>query len=257
MELKLPEPLSHAYVITGGTGESRRALARRLAAAYLCRGEHPPCGRCRDCMKVERGIHPDVFTLSPAEGKREISVGEARAMRSDVYIRPNEAEGKVYLIDPADALNSAAQNTLLKVLEDGPAYAAFLLLTEQPGLLLDTVRSRCETLALPPQEEQADPQLLEEGRALARVLLGGDEAAAVREAARLEGKKLNGERLAALLEAAQAEAARSLAQNRRAPAVLRALTEGLEAAGFNVGAGHILGWLCARINQTETGGDLP
>ena len=246
MELKLPEPLSHAYVITGGTGESRRALARRLAAAYLCRGEHPPCGRCRDCMKVERGIHPDVFTLSPAEGKREISVGEARAMRSDVY-----------LIDPADALNSAAQNTLLKVLEDGPAYAAFLLLTEQPGLLLDTVRSRCETLALPPQEEQADPQLLEEGRALARVLLGGDEAAAVREAARLEGKKLNGERLAALLEAAQAEAARSLAQNRRAPAVLRALTEGLEAAGFNVGAGHILGWLCARIYQTETGGDLP
>ena len=68
----LPDTLSHAYLITGGTAASRADYAKRLAAAYLCQGEHPPCGRCLPCRKVAAGVHPDVAFLTPLEGKREI-----------------------------------------------------------------------------------------------------------------------------------------------------------------------------------------
>ena len=83
----LPSPLAHAYLITGGSQEARRTYAEKMAAAYLCTGERPPCGRCRSCEKVGKGIHPDVTLLCPAEGKREIVADQARALRSDAYIR--------------------------------------------------------------------------------------------------------------------------------------------------------------------------
>ncbi len=183
--ITLPQPLSHAYVISGGSGEGRLSLARRMAAAYLCRGEHPPCGTCRDCKKAAAGVHPDVKLTAPPEGKREITVEQARELRADAYVRPNEGSGKVYILHPADAMNPAAQNALLKVLEDGPPYAAFLLLAEQPGKLLETVRSRCESIALPPEEEKPDPALEKQAEALAAVLLEGDELAAMEHMAAL------------------------------------------------------------------------
>ena len=122
----LPSPLAHAYLITGGSQEARRTYAEKMAAAYLCTGERPPCGRCRSCEKVGKGIHPDVTLLCPAEGKREIVADQARALRSDAYIRPNEGVRKVYIIDPADTMNPVAPNALLKVLGDGPDYTACL-----------------------------------------------------------------------------------------------------------------------------------
>ena len=155
---ELPRPLSHAYLVAGGSGESRGAMIQRLTEAYLCGGERPPCGICPACRKAAAKTHPDVSLTAPAPDKREITVDQVRALRSDAYIRPNEGRRKVYVISPADAMNPAAQNALLKVLEEGPAYAAFLLDAAQPGRLLDTVRSRCELLALPPEEEQAGPE---------------------------------------------------------------------------------------------------
>lgn len=243
----IPAPLSHAYIVTGGGGESRRDYALRLAAAYLCQGADPPCGRCRHCEKVEKNIHPDVTWLSPAPGKREIVADQARALRTDVYIRPNEGERKVYLIDPADALNPVAQNAILKVLEDGPAYAAFLLLTGQPGQLLETIRSRCETLTLPPEEERTDPELAEQGAELARLLLDGSEWELARHLAALEGEKRKGAQVLDLLAAAERAAAAQLGKRRRAAQVLRALKTCRENEVYNVGAGHMLGWLCAEL----------
>ena len=245
---ELPETLSHAYLITGGSGESRAAYARRLTQAYLCTGERPPCGQCLPCRKASAGIHPDVARIAPAEGKREISVDQARALRADAYIRPNEGRRKVYLIGPADAMNPAAQNALLKVLEEGPPYAAFLLLTGQPGKLLDTIRSRCEQLALPPEEEPADPQQLEKGAELARLLLEGDELAVAEGLAALEQEKLKSGQLMDLLAVAEERAAQALAQDpRRAAAVVRALKACRENGVYNPGAGHVLGWLAARL----------
>ena len=141
--------LSHAYLISGPAGSGKRTLARLLAAAMMCTGAgEKPCGSCSACKKVFGGIHPDVFEVG-SDGK-DISVGQARQARSDAYIRPNEGERKVYVFHNAQDMTVPAQNALLKLLEEGPAYTAFLLLTENPGSVLTTIRSRCEGAALTP-----------------------------------------------------------------------------------------------------------
>ena len=141
--------LSHAYLISGPAGSGKRTLARLLSAAMMCvGGGEKPCGSCPACKKVFGGIHPDVIQVGD-DGK-DITVAQARQARSDAYIRPNEGERKVYLFHNAQNMNPAAQNALLKLLEEGPAYAAFLLLTENPGSVLSTIRSRCEGAALTP-----------------------------------------------------------------------------------------------------------
>lgn len=141
--------LSHAYLISGPAGSGKRTLARLLSAAMVCTsGGEKPCGSCPACKKVLGGIHPDVIQVG-ADGK-DVSVAQAREARSDAYIRPNEAPRKVYIFHNAQNMNPSAQNALLKLLEEGPAYAAFLLLTENPGSVLSTIRSRCEGAALTP-----------------------------------------------------------------------------------------------------------
>lgn len=250
--MKIPEILSHAYLITGGSEESRNACARRMAAAYLCREERVPCGLCRHCRKVEAGIHPDVTVISPVEGKREITVEQARTLRSDAYIRPNEGQRKVYIICPADSMNSSAQNALLKVLEEGPEYAAFLLVAGEAGSLLDTVRSRCEGLSLPPEEEKPDPELLEQAEKLASVLFAEDELAAVKELTALELKKPKSQWLSELLALTErCVAERMKEQPRRAVKILQKLKVCRENSVYNPGPGHTLGWLAVELFQSE------
>ena len=232
--MELPNPLSHAYLVSGGSADSRGALIARMAAAYLCEGEHPPCGQCRACRKVRAATHPDVSRTSPPPDKAEIVVDQIRALRAGAYIRPNEGKRKVFVIDPADAMNPAAQNALLKVLEDGPAYAAFLLLADRPGALLDTVRSRCE--------------LLEQEASLAGLLLDGSELACAQALVELEQSKPKAEQLAALLGETENQVSRRLAQApRRGAQVLQALKTCRENAVYRPSAGHTLGWLLTQL----------
>lgn len=246
--MKLPEPLSHAYLITGGSGASREELAQRLTAAYLCEGEGVPCGLCRHCRKAAGNIHPDVSRITLPADKREITADQARTLRSDAYIRPNEGKRKVYIIDPADAMNPVAQNALLKVLEEGPAYAAFLLLAEQPGRMLETIRSRCETLSLPPEEKPVDPALLERGEELTRLLICGTELETAEYFVALEQEKLKSGQLLDLLAVAEGCGSRWLSREpRRTARVLTALKTCRENGVFNPGAGHLLGWLASEL----------
>ena len=248
--MNLPTPFTHACLLTGGSGDSRTALANRLAAAYLCEGDHPPCGVCRACRKVSAFTHPDVYRAAPAPDKREIAVDQIRALRADAYIRPNEGKRKVYVIDPADAMNPAAQNALLKVLEEGPAYAAFLLTAAQPGLLLDTVRSRCELLTLPPEEPRPDPELEGRAAALARLLLTGDELSVARALVEVELQRPKGEQLSVLLAQVENQTSRLLAQYpRRGVKVLQALKTCRDNAVYNPGAGLTLGLLTVQLFQ--------
>lgn len=143
--------LSHAYILSGAPGSGRTTLARLLAAAMVCEAQddaRKPCGQCPPCKKVLAGIHPDVQTTG--EDGKDITVAQVRQLRADAYIRPNEAPRKVYVLKNAQTMNASAQNAMLKLLEEGPAYAAFLLLAENGGGVLQTVRSRCEELSLTP-----------------------------------------------------------------------------------------------------------
>ena len=152
--------LSHAIILTGH--QDLAAAGRYLAAAMECTGSTPPCGRCLPCRKVLSGIHPDVRTVEDREHKM-ISVDVLRQLRADAYVLPNEGRRKVYLFPDCALLDAKAQNVLLKVVEEGPAHAAFLFCAANSAVLLQTLRSRCVTWnlgdaadALPEADGQAE-----------------------------------------------------------------------------------------------------
>lgn len=136
-------------LLTGENGEALLSLARALAAALFCEGDgQRPCGVCVPCRKVASDVHPDLTVVD--EGDDELKVELARRLKAENAIVPNDGERRVTVICHAHRLNPAAQNALLKLLEEPPAYAFFLLLSEQPDALLETVRSRCVTFSLEP-----------------------------------------------------------------------------------------------------------
>ena len=246
-ELARGDKLSHAWLILGGTGEERRKLAEFAAQALLCAGEgEKPCGRCPHCRKVLKGIHPDISTLQREPDKREITVSQVRALRQEAWILPNEAKRRVFLLPEADCLNQNAQNALLKVLEEPPAHAAFLLLGEGPGPFLPTVRSRCLTLWAAPAPDAVAGN--EAAGKLAEAWIRGDRLAFA--AAAFPCEKLEREKFDALVEelslaAALRARAGEGAVRRGALLLFRQVEELREMRRVNVSAGHCLGWLGA------------
>ena len=170
--------ISHFYLISGPVGSGKHTLARLLSAAILCQEPGKPCLSCPACRKVMGGVHPDVITVEDPEHKN-VAVRVVRQAREDMFIRPNEAEHKIYLFP--QELGIEGQNALLKILEEPPSYGVFMLLTDNPEKLLPTVRSRCTELkltALPEMElkaalRQAFPEADEEAIRSATVRSGG------------------------------------------------------------------------------------
>ncbi len=145
--------ISHCYLICGPQGSGKKTLARLLAAAILCQQQNKPCLSCNACRKVLSGNHPDLITVDDPE-KKTVSVDLIRQARADIYVRPNEAERKIYMFPRAQDMGIPGQNALLKVLEEPPEYGVFLLLADNPAKLLPTVRSRCTELKLTALPEQ-------------------------------------------------------------------------------------------------------
>jgi DNA polymerase-3 subunit delta' len=139
--------ISHFYLISGPEGSGKHTLARLIAAAAVCEGDHRPCCSCNPCRKILSGIHPDFITVDDPE-KKTVSVDLIRQAKADIYVRPNEGKRKIYLLPRAQDMRIEAQNALLKVLEEPPSYGLFLLLTDNPEKLLPTIRSRCVELKL-------------------------------------------------------------------------------------------------------------
>ncbi len=148
----------HAYLISGASGMGKRTLARLLAQYLLCTEEKKPCGMCPACIQVRDGNHPDVITVTPGKplspevkaGMAGIPVDEIRYVISLVGQHTFEGGRRVVIIERAEKMNQAAQNALLKTLEEPLAGTVFLLLTESPELLLPTIVSRCRALKLHP-----------------------------------------------------------------------------------------------------------
>ena len=116
--------LPHAILFSGSG--ARLEAARLTAAAMECTAAgHRPCGVCDGCRKTLEDIHPDIITVQDPEHKN-ISVDVIRDIRTDAYIRPNEGTRKIYIFPDCSLLTEADQNVLLKIVEEGPPYEAFL-----------------------------------------------------------------------------------------------------------------------------------
>lgn len=257
--------LSHALLLTG-SGQ-RVELARYAAAALECEAEgNRPCGICGACRKVEENIHPDVITVQDDQHKN-IGVAVIREMRSDAYIRPNEGRRKVYIFPDCALLTEQDQNVLLKIVEEGPPYAAFLFCAENPSGVLQTLRSRCVELKLRPAEDRSEAS--ETAEQLCRAIGSRRRGAVMEVAVRLEKKKLDRDQVAAMLERSHAlfaatllslygrqpedldrEIVAFLAKNLTKTQIMSTI-EMLEKyhgeCAYNVGTGHVLGALAAEL----------
>lgn len=143
----LQNRLPHAIIIEGAYGSGRHTIAKMTAAALVCEraneeGADLPCLTCLSCRKVLEEKSPDVITVGREGDKATVGVDTVRFLREDVYVIPNDSDHKVYIIEEADKMTPQAQNAFLLTLEEPPSYVHFILLCENSGLLLETIRSR-------------------------------------------------------------------------------------------------------------------
>ena len=143
--------VSHAYILSGEKGCGKKLLADVFAETLQCeKGGTEPCGSCHSCVQAQSGNHPDIIHLMH-EKPNSISVDDVRTqIVNDVLIKPYSGKYKIYIVPDAEKMTAAAQNALLKTIEEPPAYAVILLLANNASALLPTILSRCVMLSLKP-----------------------------------------------------------------------------------------------------------
>ena len=144
--------IPHAILIEGDYGTGKHTLAKYLSSAIVCSEDNSPCGNCHNCHLASVNSHPDITVVCAQDGKKTITVSQVREIRNDAYIKPHQAQKRIFIIDGADTMNEQSQNALLKVLEEPPTAVMFILIAENKSGLLDTIISRCVTLTLNPPE---------------------------------------------------------------------------------------------------------
>ncbi len=135
--------IAHAYLFSGPVGIGKRLMAMALARAIVCH-EQRGCGHCPACRKIDHHNHPDLHILEP-DGN-SIKIEQIRAFQRDLNLKPLEAPRKICLIKQADTMTTGAANALLKTLEEPRGDTLLILLSAQPNRLLETIRSRCQSL---------------------------------------------------------------------------------------------------------------
>ncbi|MDP4152394.1 MAG: DNA polymerase III subunit [Bacillota bacterium] len=136
------DTISHAYIFSGQAGLYKSNTALLFAQMILCDNENKPCGHCPSCLKVSSGNHPDMLVTDAGDNVKSIKVELIRSIRSQAYIMPSEGKRKIFIIRDAHKMTIAAQNALLKIFEEPPSSAVFILVTENLQKLLPTVKSR-------------------------------------------------------------------------------------------------------------------
>jgi DNA polymerase-3 subunit delta' len=165
--------LPQALLFEGPEAVGKATVARLFAAGLLCnRVEEAPCGECASCRLVASGGHPDLTRvhllprpnvatgdgsrpIAPEDLRKVIIVDQIRDLALTAAFGPRVGRRRVFVIDPADQMNIAAQNALLKTLEEPPGDGVLILIASRPFLLLPTIRSRCFSVrfaALPTPE---------------------------------------------------------------------------------------------------------
>lgn len=141
--------IPHAIIIESKNKESALEAAKYLSMYVVCTGNNKPCEVCEQCHKAEIKGHADISYPRPENKSKTYSIEQMRNIIKDSYIRPNEANAKVYVLEEADnRLTDIAQNSFLKLLEEPPQNVYFILLCESAQKLLVTILSRCTVVRL-------------------------------------------------------------------------------------------------------------
>lgn len=138
----------HALLLAGPPGTGLPDFAAELAAWLLCSGDKgdAACGECRSCVLYRSGNHPDFYPAEPEEAGRQIKVETIRGMIDFIQLSSQYARYKIAVVQPAEAMNRSAANSLLKTLEEPPPASVIVLVSNQPAGLPVTIRSRCQRL---------------------------------------------------------------------------------------------------------------
>jgi DNA polymerase III subunit delta' len=170
--------VAHAYLFSGIEGCGKKKTALAFVQAVFC-GKEEACGVCSSCRKIASGQHPDLHMLEP-DGAF-IKIDQVRELQKELSYRPFEAPKKACIIDGADKLNPSSGNALLKTLEEPPGDALMILIAPERSNVLQTILSRCQSLAFQP----LPAELIE-----ARLARDGFAPDAARVAATLSGGSL-------------------------------------------------------------------
>lgn len=140
----------HALLLFGDLGVGKKYCAKEIAAALLCqnKAEHFGCGVCTSCKLLKADSHPDFITAEHSGKRNGISIAQVRQICADAYIAPNTSDCKVYLIADADAMEAAAQNAFLKIIEEPPENVYFIFTAQSKSVFLPTILSRVVSIGI-------------------------------------------------------------------------------------------------------------
>ncbi len=140
--------LPHAIIISGMNGLGKLALANEAAKIMLCQRDNgsQPCGDCHSCRLFRAESHPDHTIVKPEESSKQIQIEQIRQLKYNQALTPRVANWKTVIISPADSMNTHANNSLLKLLEEPQENTLLILVTARPDRLPITILSRCQRL---------------------------------------------------------------------------------------------------------------
>lgn len=147
------DAMPHALLLAGPAGLGKRDFLQRFVRGLLCSQplDGEACGECRSCLLFAAGTHPDYVQLSfglrkDGVQRSEIVVDQVRELSARLSMSSQFGGWQVVTIDPADAMNAAAANALLKTLEEPSPQTLLLLVADAPWRLPQTIRSRCQRI---------------------------------------------------------------------------------------------------------------
>ena len=156
------EGSAHAWLLAGPIGSGKKTVAFAMAAALNCPVERwVGCGQCSSCLRILRNRHPDIHYIVPEGPLIPVDVIREQVI-PEAARSPFEGYFKVFIIEEADRMNQPAQNSLLKTLEEPQADTVFVLTSDRPDEVLETLRSRSRVVRLDPVDEQTIVQVLEQ-----------------------------------------------------------------------------------------------
>ena len=159
--------MPHALLITGLPGIGKLDLAQSLVNSLLCQQpdqDGQACGQCKSCQLMAASTHPDAFTVSLVDDKKQIGIDQIRELGAQLALSSTQSGYRTAIIHPAATMTHAAANSLLKTLEEPGPNTIILLVTSEPARLPATVRSRCQMVKLPvPEKNQAQQWLQQQG----------------------------------------------------------------------------------------------